>query len=75
MDTKTKTLQFPIPMPSADDDGFITVYPVHNHVPDGYHNRQPPKNNDGRKRCYWCDQPTKKRGLWGEYDICPECQK
>lgn len=36
-----------------------------------------PKNNDGRKRCWWCDMKTfKSQGFhldW--YDMCPKCKK
>ena len=30
----------------------------------------PPKNNDGRKTCFWCQSPTEKRGCMKEYDVC-----
>jgi hypothetical protein len=76
MNTKTVTLPRPLVRFLADDDGDITVYPpVHNHVPSNYHKRQPPKDNQGRTNCFWCDMPTKKRGFWKEYDVCPICDK
>lgn len=43
--------------------------------------REPePRNNDGRKTCFWCCTvegdpiPTEKRGM-GAYDVCPNCKR
>lgn len=37
---------------------------------------KPPKNNDGRDRCFWCNEKTRKAG-GGKYDVCNnrECEK
>ena len=33
-----------------------------------------PKNNEGRKTCYWCGEKTvKKLGFMSYYDMCPKC--
>lgn len=29
-----------------------------------------PRNNDGRRSCWWCGSPTRKAGAMGEYDVC-----
>jgi hypothetical protein len=35
-----------------------------------------PRNNDGRRHCWWCWSWTEKRqGFTAEYDICPKCEK
>lgn len=35
-----------------------------------------PRNNDGRRSCWWCKAPTvSKPGLFSNYDICPKCNK
>lgn len=31
-----------------------------------------PRNNDGRRECFWCHISTAKRG-GGMYDVCPKC--
>jgi hypothetical protein len=31
-----------------------------------------PRNNDGRKYCFWCGASTRKAGV-GVYDICTAC--
>jgi len=39
--------------------------------------REPePRNNDGRRHCWWCWSWTeRKEGFTGMYDICPKCGK
>lgn len=35
-----------------------------------------PRNNDGRRHCWWCWLWTEKRqGFTAEYDICLKCNK
>lgn len=35
-----------------------------------------PRNNDGRKICFWCENPTKHiLGFSNYYDICEKCGK
>ena len=36
---------------------------------------QEPKNNDRRSNCFWCSTATEKRGIFGEYNLCPRCEK
>jgi hypothetical protein len=38
--------------------------------------RTEPRNNDGRRYCWWCGSPTKRvPGVIDVYDICTECGK
>jgi len=35
-----------------------------------------PRNNDGRKDCYWCAGPLRKvLGLNEQYDYCDKCKR
>jgi hypothetical protein len=36
----------------------------------------PPKDNNNRKKCYWCKDPTVKKTLFSSsYDFCERCKK